>query len=147
MEILIERLSEDASLPHQGSEEAAGYDVFVSKETLINPKETVLVPLGFAMAIPKGYHAKLVLRSSTGLKTNLRLGNQVGIIDSDYRGEVKLIMTNIGNHPVRLFKDERVAQMLIEKNIEATFKVVDKLPETKRGKGGFGSTGKTKKGN
>ena len=130
--------------PHQATEGAVGYDLTVAQDTLINPGQVVLVPTGLRMEIPKGYHGKMFLRSSTGVKTPLRLANQVGIIDSDYRGEIKMPLENTSNRPYRVFEGDRLCQIIIEKNVNIEYVEAEKLNETLRGEGGFGST--TKKG-
>ena len=104
------------------------------------------IPLGFAMELPKGYHAEIYPRSSLGTKTRLRVSNSVGIIDSDYRGEVCVVLDNIGGpipfpFPYRICDEDRIAQMIIVKDPEVELVEADELSETKRGIGGFGSTG------
>ena len=101
----------------------------------------MLVPLGFAMEIPDGYHAKVLPRSSTGLKTPVRMANSCGIIDSDYRGEVMMIAEAV-REDWHITAGDRVAQMLIEKNEPVVLVESDELSDTVRGSGGFGSTGK-----
>ncbi len=108
----------------------------------------VLVPLGFALELPKGYHAEIYLRSSIGLNTKLRAPNSVGIIDSDYRGEVCAILesTSVGPimggiTPIKVENGQRIAQMIIKKDEDIEFLQVDELSETERGENGFGSTG------
>lgn len=132
-------------LPRQGTPGSAGYDLFTNKEVLLNPHATKLVPTGCYMAIPQGYHGKIVLRSSTGLKTPIRMANQVGIIDSDYRGEIKLPLENTSDRPLRIWAGERLCQIIIEKNIDVDYVAVEDLSPTERGEGGFGSTNKNKK--
>lgn len=105
------------------------------------------VPLGFALELPKGYHAEIYPRSSIGLNTKLRMANSVGIIDSDYRGEVCAILESIspgiigGITPMKIENGQRIAQMIIKKDEEVEFVPVEELSETERGEGGFGSTG------
>ena len=97
---------------------------------------------GLAFEIPEGYHMEVYIRSSIALKTSLRLANAVGIIDSDYRGELCLLIENTSRSVVAVDAGARIAQARIVKNENVAFSVVDKLSETKRGKGGFGSTNK-----
>lgn len=104
------------------------------------------IPLGFAIELPKGYHAEIYPRSSLGTTTRLRVSNSVGIIDSDYRGEVCVVLDNIGGpipfpFPYRICDEDRIAQMIIVKDPEVELVEADELSETKRGTGGFGSTG------
>lgn len=105
------------------------------------------IPLGFAMELPKGYHVEIYPRSSLGTKTTLRISNSVGIIDSDYRGEVCVILDNIGyfEHLETVKDGDRIAQMLIVKDPEVELIQADELSETARGTGGFGSTGRNDK--
>lgn len=116
-------------------------EIWVEKAESVNDKTPVLIPLGFALELPEGYHAEIYPRSSVGLKTKIRVPNSIGIIDSDYRGEVNLICeTKEGSEWVS--NGQRIAQMLIVKDSEVELKLSDELSETERGEGGFGSTGK-----
>lgn len=135
------------AIPYRGSEDAAGHDLIAVKDTRIFPHQVALVPTGCFMAIPKGHHGKIFLRSSTGLKTPLRLANQVGIIDSDYRGEIMLPLENVSDKPYMVFEGDRLCQIIIEKNITVEYETTDDLSPTKRDKGGFGSTTKRKNKN
>lgn len=138
----IKILNPDAILPESKTEEAACYDLAVCGEHYLPHKQSTIIPLGYALGVPKGYHAEIYLRSSVGANSRLRLGNGVGVIDSDYTGEVCLIVDNTADYPCRLFHGERIAQLLIKKNEDVVFKVVKELKATKRGSGGIGSTGK-----
>lgn len=148
VKVKIKKLHEDAVLPQQMTEGAAAFDLTAIEDIFVpNVRaydKAMVIPLGFAMEIPKGYHAKIVLRSSIGMNTKLRLSNQVGIIDSDYRGEVKLLIENLGAERARIAKGTRIAQMIIEKTLDVVFEATEKLSDTKRGEGGFGSTNKPK---
>ncbi|MBR6636591.1 MAG: dUTP diphosphatase [Phascolarctobacterium sp.] len=138
-------------MPERKTACAAAYDCYAKEDVTVGEHPT-LIGLGFALELPEGYHAEIVPRSSIGLKTNLRQPNCVGIIDSDYRGEVKAMyesklvtacgMLQITFKPVHIKAGERIAQMLIKKNEDVTLVEVDELSETDRGDGGFGSTGK-----
>lgn len=140
-QLKIKRLTETAQLPFKGTEASAGLDLFVDADVLLLPNtNAVLIPTGIAIELPKGYHAKIFLRSSTGARTKIRLANGTGIIDEDYRGQIMLLAENVGQNPVRVFQGERIAQMLIEKTEEFTIKEVTELSDTFRGEGGFGST-------
>ena len=125
---------------------AAGMDLYVTEYMRISPTTTTeqayKVPTGLAMEIPEGYHGKVFLRSGTGLKTKLRLANGTGIIDSDYRGEIMLLIENVGPFHYFIQEGERLAQIIIEKNVDFTVEEVEELSETARGEGGMGSTGK-----
>ena len=129
-------------LPMKGSAGAAAWDLYARTDCVVKAGEApTLVPLGFAMEIPNGYHAKVLPRSSTGLKTTLRMANSCGIIDSDYRGEVMMIAETV-REDWHIAAGDRVAQMLIEKNEPVVLIESDELSDTERGAGGFGSTGK-----
>ena len=145
IQIKVKRLHPDAVLPIFKTEGAVGADLTLKEDLKVFPFQVSgahKVPLGFAMEIPKGYHAKIYLRSSTGLNTPLRLSNGTGIIDSDYRGEVCLLIENIRRGNVYMSKGERIAQIIIERNIPTAYVEVEELSDSERGVGGFGSTGK-----
>lgn len=143
--IQVVRLHPAARLPQRKTEGAACFDLFTVENIVIPPAEasTSAYPVrtGLSVAIPEGYHMKIFLRSSAGLNSRLRLANQTGIIDSDYRGEVFLIIENYGFAPFNVPTGTRIAQCLIERNIPVVFEEVDELEMTMRGAGGFGSTG------
>ena len=151
MQVKIKVL-EGGKMPTKSTEGAAAYDCY-AKETVEVGYNPVLIGLGFALELPEGYHAEIVPRSSIGLKTNLRQPNCVGIIDSDYRGEVKAMyelkpMLGVNRdafYPSMgyvILKGDRIAQMIIKKNEDVELVEVDELSDTERGVGGFGSTGK-----
>ena len=129
-------------LPTKGSQGAAAWDLYARVTCTVKAGDApMLVPLGFAMEIPDGYHAKVLPRSSTGLKTPVRMANSCGVIDSDYRGEVMMIAEAV-RADWHIMAGDRVAQMLIEKNEPVVLVEADELSDTMRGAGGFGSTGK-----
>lgn len=133
---------EDGQLPTKGTAGAAAWDCYARTSCTVQAGHApLLVPLGFAMELPCGYHAKILPRSSTGLKTSLRMANSCGIIDSDYRGEVMMIAEAV-REDWHIEAGDRIAQMLIERNEPVVLIEVDELGETERGTGGFGSTGK-----
>ena len=140
----VKRLHKDALLPQRMTSGAAGYDIAVYDYVTIHPKRIgvpqTMIKTGIALEIPKGYHAKVFLRSSIGLKTDIRLANGTGIIDSDYRGELKLIVENIGQYACFFNPGDRIAQLVIEKNTDVLLEEVDNLSETERGENGIGST-------
>lgn len=146
IEVKVKKLHPDAVIPEKKTDGAVGFDLVTIEDTYLRTlnasDKADVVRTGLAFEIPDGYHMKLVLRSSTGMNTKIRLANQVGIIDSDYRGELKLIVENPSRGVIKIPKGARVAQCIIEKNIPVKFTEVDKLSETKRGTGGIGSTGK-----
>lgn len=115
----------------------------VSVESLtLQPMERGLVATGFAIEIPEGYEAQVRPRSGWALKQGITLPNSPGTIDSDYRGEIKVIIQNLGSEPFEIQKGDRIAQMVIAPVLQVQFEEVDQLSETSRGEGGFGSTGK-----
>ena len=141
----VKRLHKDALLPQRLTSGAAGYDIALYDYVTIHPKRIgvvqTMIKTGIALEIPKGYHAKVFLRSSIGLKTDVRLANGTGIIDSDYRGELKLIVENIGQYACFFNPGDRIAQLVIEKNTDVLLEEeVDNLSETERGENGIGST-------
>ena len=144
--VKVKRLDERAALPERKTDGAACFDIRTLDDiylrTLNASDKATIVHTGLSFEIPEGYHMKVFLRSSVGLNTHLRLANQTGIIDSDYRGELKLLVENPAREPVDIKAGTRIAQVMIEKNIPTSFSEVKELGETKRGKGGLGSTGK-----
>jgi dUTP pyrophosphatase len=148
IEVRLKRLSHfDTELPLPSYETlwAAGADIRAclgpGEEMVIKPGERVLIPTGLAMEIPQGYEIQVRPRSGLSLKTGLLIVNSPGTIDSDYRGELKVIMGNLGQNDEIIKHGDRVAQLLVAPVVQAKFEVVDELTETKRGAGGFGSTG------
>ena len=156
------KLLEGGRMPEKATPGAAAFDCFaridyhpaIKERVMFVDDKAKIVPLGFAIELPPGYHAEIYPRSSTGLKTKLRVPNSVGIIDSDYRGEVGFICENTdfgvlgGDYHIlcgrsyAIRNGDRIAQMIIKKNEEVKLAQVDKLSETERGAGGFGSTGR-----
>lgn len=158
------KLLDGGIMPERKTKGAGAFDCYAREDVFVGEKP-VLIGLGFAIEIPEGYHAEIVPRSSIGLNTNLRQPNSVGIIDSDYRGEVKAMYEcklhscyrtlgdgrggcggfehryGIGDGEI-IKKGERIAQMLIKKNEDVELVQVDELSDTERGEGGFGSSGK-----
>lgn len=144
MEIEIKRLSETARLPERGSSLAAGYDLFadLSDEVEIAPHETVMIGTGIALAIPEGYFGGIFARSGLSAKEGLRPANCTGVVDADYRGEVKVALHNDGNNAKMISPGQKIAQMVILPFLPVSFTEVEQLDQTARGEGGFGSTGK-----
>ena len=144
--IKVKKVDPRATIPAQMTAGSACFDIAtlddVFVRTLNASDKADIIPTGLAFEIPEGYHMKVFLRSSIGLNTKLRLANQVAIIDSDYRGELKLIVENPSRGVIKVPKGARIAQCLIEKNIPIAFTEVDELSETDRGTDGLGSTGK-----
>ena len=144
MIINVKKLAEDAIIPEYQTAGAAGFDFHALEEIYIYPGDISLVKTGLAFEIPEGYELQVIPRSGVSLKTKLRVANSPGCIDSDYRGEVCVIMENISKHdsriPIIIKKHERIAQGKIVPIVRADFKQVSALSVTKRGEGGFGST-------
>ena len=142
--IRVKKLSPKAILPTYGSVEAAGADLYACLEesVTIQPGETVFIPTGIALEVPKGCAGLVYARSSMGAKRGLAPANKVGVIDSDYRGEIKVVLLNHGKAPQTVEHGERVAQFLITPVLTPQYEEVEELTDTDRGTGGFGSTGK-----
>lgn len=123
---------------------AAGYDFSCDEEfdLIIEPAQTVFIKTGVFLEIPEGYFMMLCPRSSLALKENLIMPNSMGIIDSDYRGEIKVVLKNIGNKPVKIERGQRIAQGIFLQHVDVEFEAVEELSKTDRGEGGFGSTDK-----
>jgi dUTP pyrophosphatase len=131
-------------LPAYATPGSAGCDLRAAIEAplLIPPGGRVRVPTGIAAAIPEGYEGQIRMRSGLAHDKGLALLNAPGTIDSDYRGEIKIIMANLGSEPVTLERGERIAQLVFAPVARASFKKVEELPASTRGQGGFGSTGR-----
>lgn len=139
----IKKLNEKAIVPTYGSTCAAGADLYACAEApvTVGVGETVLVHTGIAMAIPEGYVGLVYARSGLASKRGLAPANKVGVIDSDYRGEIMVALHNHGAQPQIIEHGERIAQIVFTKYSAAEFEIADELDETQRGAGGFGSTG------
>ncbi len=134
---------EGAVLPTYGTEHSSGVDLraFVDDPVTIGPLERCLVPTGIAVAIPPGYEAEVRPRSGLAIKHGITVLNSPGTIDADYRGEVQIILINLGVDPFTINRGDRIAQMVLKKIATIDWAPVGALPETERGTGGFGSTG------
>ena len=141
--IRIKLLREGAQMPTYGTEGAAGADLYacMDNEVTIQPGETAKILTGVSMEIPFGCVGLVFARSSMGVKRDLAPANKVGVIDSDYRGEIMVMLHNHGCKPQTVIPGERVAQILIMPVFTPGFTVADELSDTIRGQGGFGSTG------
>src|SRR5512140_32122 len=133
----------DLAPPTYASLGAAGADLRAAVEApiVVSPGERALVPTGLTLEIPPGFEGQVRARSGLALKKGLALANGVGTIDADYRGEVGVIVVNLGNEPVTIERGERVAQLVIARVERATFLAADQVATSDRGSGGFGSTG------
>ena len=143
-DIRFVRLHENAIVPSYGTKSSAGADLYLYAESdvVIEPGETVLVHTGIAMEIPEGYAGLVFARSGLATKRNLAPANKVGLIDSDYRGEIMIPLHNHGSKAQTLSPGERVAQIVFMPYLCADFVEAETLSDTARGLGGFGSTGK-----
>ena len=142
--VLIKRLSSKVELPKYKTEGSSGLDLmaFIEKSIKLNPNESVLVPTGISVAIAEDLEIQIRPRSGLAAKSNISVLNTPGTIDSDYRGEIKVILFNHGNNEFIINNKDRIAQMVLAPIIKAEFEEVNELPDTIRGEGGFGSTGK-----
>ena len=144
-EVQIKRLpgNEDVPMPERMSELAAGFDLYaaVSEPITLAPGHRVLIPTGFAMALPPQLEAQVRPRSGLAFKQGITCLNTPGTIDADYRGEVKVLLINHGQQAVTIERKERIAQMVIQEVPRVVFVEVDELSDTVRGEGGFGHTG------
>jgi dUTP pyrophosphatase len=144
IEIALKRLphGEGLPLPSYATPGAAGLDVVAAEDATLAPGARHAVATGFAIAIPAGYEVQVRPRSGLALKNGITCRNTPGTIDSDYRGEVKVILANLGAEPFEVRRGERIAQLVPAPVQQAAFREVDDLDSTDRGAGGFGSTGR-----
>jgi len=143
IKILIKRLSKEIPLPKYETEGSSGMDLSANIVSSINigPGEKKIVPTGIAISIPNGFEVQIRARSGLAAKHNITVLNTPGTIDADYRGELKVILINLGKETFKIEKGFRIAQMIVCPIIKVKFEEVENLNETKRGTGGFGSTG------
>jgi len=142
-EILIKRLHSDVNIPKYETEGSSGLDLeaYIEKDLRLLSGERKLVPTGVSVAMPNNFEIQIRPRSGLAYKNGISVVNTPGTIDSDYRGEIKVLLINLGTETVTIKKFQRIAQMVICPIIKANLKEVQELPETIRGAGGFGSTG------
>jgi dUTP pyrophosphatase len=142
-EVLIRRLphAEGLPLPSQATPGAAGYDIVSAEEGVLAPLERKLFRTGLAIAVPEGYECQIRPRSGLALRHGITLPNTPATIDSDYRGELMIMLVNLGSDTFSVTRGMRIAQMVVARVERVAFRPVDELPETHRGDGGFGSTG------
>jgi dUTP pyrophosphatase len=134
---------EGLPLPAYMSEHAAGADLCaaIGDQLTLLPGARALVPTGFSIALPPGYEAQVRPRSGLAIQSGVTCLNSPGTIDADYRGEVRVVLANLGTKPVLISRGDRIAQMIVAPVSRAEFEVVEELPPSPRGEGGFGSTG------
>ena len=137
--VKVKLVSKHAKCPVRGSEEAAALDVYAAKSLIVQPHDQTTIPTGIALEIPKGYHAELKVRSSFAIKYKARV--EAGLIDSDYRCQVFVILSNNGDAPIKISQGDRIAQMVLVRDPSVTIDIAHDLTSTKQNQGKFGSTG------
>jgi len=140
--IRVNEASGDIPLPNYATSHSAGMDVCAAQEVILRAGETALIPSGFAIALPEGYEAQVRPRSGLAIKHQVTVLNSPGTIDADYRGEVKVILTNFGKNDFVIKRGDRIAQLVIAKYERVVWEEKDSLDTTERGAGGFGHTGR-----
>ncbi len=148
LKILVSK-KQGAQLPAYETAASAGMDLvaFLNKSVTLKPLERALIPTGIHIGIPDGFEAEIRPRSGLALRHGVTVLNTPGTIDSDYRGEVRVILINLGNEDFTVNNGDRIAQMVFKNIARGSWEVVENLPETDRGEGGFGSTGVSLKDN
>ena len=143
-DVKIKRLRDNATVPTYGTEFSAGADLYAlpGESIVIAPHTTVLIHTGLSMEIPEGYAGLIYARSGIASKRGLAPANKVGVVDSDYRGEVMVALHNHSDIDAEIDVNERIAQLVIAPFLKVEFNETDELTDTQRGEGGFGSTGK-----
>ncbi|MBD1158823.1 dUTP diphosphatase [Pelagibacterales bacterium SAG-MED10] len=144
VKVLIKKLNSDVKLPAYKTSGASGMDLmaFLKKPMIIEPKRSYLIPTGLSVAFSENYEIQIRPRSGLAAKNSISVLNTPGTIDSDYRGEIKVIIYNHGNNIFTINNGDRIAQMILAPIVKMEFEETNNLPETIRGKDGFGSTGK-----
>ena len=144
VKVLIKKLSSEVKLPSYKTIGASGMDLmaFIEKSIIVKPKTSCLIPTGLSMAFSEDYEVQIRPRSGLAAKNNISVLNTPGTIDSDYRGEIKVIIYNHGDEEFIINDGDRIAQMILTPVIKMELEETNDLPETVRGEGGFGSTGK-----
>lgn len=142
MNLKLKKVHSGAQIPEYKTAQSAGADIYacLDEDMLLKPQEIKLVPTGLVMEIPSGYEVQIRPRSGFAVK-GISIPNAPGTIDSDYRGEVKVILINLSQQDFVIKNHDRIAQMVLAKVEQAAFQLVDEVTETERGSGGFGSTG------
>ncbi|HNS14488.1 MAG TPA: dUTP diphosphatase [Syntrophorhabdaceae bacterium] len=142
LEVFVSK-KDGALLPQYATSASSGLDLyaFLDKDLTIKQFERMLIPTGIFISIPRGFEAEIRPRSGVAYKYGVTVLNTPGTIDADYRGEIKVILINLGAEPFVIKNGDRIAQMVFKSVAQINWKLVDALPETERGEGGFGSTG------
>lgn len=143
MKIFIKKLYSDVQLPEYQTKHSAGLDLTAHLPTgqTLQPMERASIPTGIAIALPEGYEAQVRARSGLAIKHGICLANGVGTIDADFRGEIGILLINLGQEPFVIEPGMRIAQMVIARYESAQWDLCDELPSSARGEGGYGSTG------
>ena len=141
---LIKKLNKEVNIPEYKTNGSSGLDLeaFIEKDVVVKPYETALIPTGLSVAIEEHLEIQIRPRSGLAARNSITVLNTPGTIDSDYRGELKVILINLGKKDFIIHNGDRIAQMVICPVVKTEFKIVNELPKTLRGSGGFGSTGK-----
>ncbi len=144
IKVLIKKLNSKVKLPKYKTDGSSGMDLmaFLESPVSLKPQESELIPTGISIAIPEDTEVQIRPRSGLAAKSNISVLNTPGTIDSDYRGEIKIILFNHGKEDFVINNNDRIAQMILMPIVKAEFEEVENLPKTLRGSGGFGSTGK-----
>lgn len=144
MKIFIKKLYSDVLLPEYQTKHSAGLDLeaHIMESQVIQPMERASIPTGIAVALPEGYEAQVRARSGLAIKHGLCLANGVGTIDADFRGEIGVLLINLGSEAFTIEPGMRIAQMVIARYERAEWDLCDELPESVRGEGAYGSTGR-----
>ncbi|MEM4256878.1 MAG: dUTP diphosphatase [Candidatus Diapherotrites archaeon] len=140
MIVKVKRLSQEAKMPKQEHHDDSGFDIYSAEEVIIKPFERKLVSTGISLEIPKGYEGQIRPKSGLAIKHGISMVNTPGTIDAGYRGEIKVILINLGNEEYKVEKGKKIAQIVFAK-VEQPKLIESELKETKRGSKGFGSTG------
>ncbi len=141
MILRVKKLNKDAKIPAYQTKEAAGFDLHAIEDAILKVGERKLIGTGLAFEIEKGYEVQIRPRSGLAFKYGITVLNSPGTVDSDYRGEIKVLLINLGEKEFEIKKGDRIAQAVIAPVIQAKIKEVEELSSTDRGSGGFGSTG------
>lgn len=136
----IKKLTKDSITPTLGTSKSAGYDLYASESIIVNAGDKALIPIGISIEMPNGVYGRIAPRSSISWKYHTDIG--AGVIDQDYRGEIKVLIFNHSGMDLQISKGQKIAQLILEKYLHAKISVVENLSNTKRGNGGFGSTDK-----
>ena len=137
----VRRIATDLPVPARASELAAGFDLMSDIDTWVRPGDRVLIPTGFAIDLPEGFEGQIRPRSGLALKYGITVLNAPGTIDADYRGEIQVLLINLGQKTHSIVRGDRIAQLVFSRVVPCGLEEVAELSETERGAGGFGSTG------